>query len=311
MPWVRAPQEAIRLKVTLKGLKPPIWRRLVVEDTMTLGDLHMAVQAAMGWDNSHLHLFLAGEDQIGDPRQLDDVENEARVDKAQGRKTFGYVYDMGDDWDHAIRIERSEPLDPARAYPACMDGTGACPPEDRVTMGLCGDAGGGGRPERRPARRVQGVARRVRSGGVLGRGGGGAGAPLVRAGTGAQTTGQDARVSPRLQGRRDEASPRCASNLPLARHCLAQVRSPERASAEGKGRRAEPSACNPRAPAWRARLSRLPGAGRRARICVPQIREVQAAAAREAPGAGSEGINRAALAAGDEAAYMAAVEKAM
>ena len=134
MPWVRAPQEAIRLKVTLKGLKPPIWRRLVVEDTMTLGDLHMAVQAAMGWDNSHLHIFLAGEDQIGDPRQLDDVENEARVTlgelKAQGRKTFGYVYDMGDDWDHAIRIERSEPLDPARAYPACIDGKGACPPED-------------------------------------------------------------------------------------------------------------------------------------------------------------------------------------
>ena len=176
MPWVRAPQQAIRLKVTLKGLKPPIWRRLVVEDTMTLGDLHMAVQAAMGWGNSHLHLFLAGEDQIGDPRQLDDVENEATVTvgelKAQGRKTFGYVYDMGDDWDHAIRIERSEPLDPARAYPACIDGKGACPPEELGrTLGLCGDAGGGGRPERRLARRVQGVARRVRPRGVLGRGG--------------------------------------------------------------------------------------------------------------------------------------------
>ena len=47
MPWVRAPQEAVRLKVTLKGLKPPVWRRIVAEDTMTLGELHMAVQAAM------------------------------------------------------------------------------------------------------------------------------------------------------------------------------------------------------------------------------------------------------------------------
>lgn len=56
MPWVRAPQSAIRVKVTLKGLRPPVWRRLLVEDTMTLGHLHLAVQAAMGWENSHLHV---------------------------------------------------------------------------------------------------------------------------------------------------------------------------------------------------------------------------------------------------------------
>jgi hypothetical protein len=40
------------------------------------------------------------------------------------------------------------------------------------------------------------------------------------------------------------------ANLPLARHCLAQVRRLERASAEAEGCRAEPSGCNPRAPAW-------------------------------------------------------------
>ena len=60
MVWGPAPQRAIRLKVTLAGLRPPIWRRLLVEDTMTLGYLHFAVQAAMGWENSHLHLFLVG-----------------------------------------------------------------------------------------------------------------------------------------------------------------------------------------------------------------------------------------------------------
>ena len=46
---------------------------------MTLGDLHMAVQAAMGWENSHLHLFLVGRRQVGDPRQLDEVADEAAV----------------------------------------------------------------------------------------------------------------------------------------------------------------------------------------------------------------------------------------
>jgi hypothetical protein len=134
MPWVRAPQEAIRLKVTLKGLKPPVWRRLVVEDTMTLGYLHDAVQAAMGWENSHLHLFLVEREQFGDPGQLDDVADEAAVTVGglakRGVKSFDYVYDMGDGWEHAIAIEGSGPLEPGRAYPACVGGKRACPPED-------------------------------------------------------------------------------------------------------------------------------------------------------------------------------------
>ncbi len=133
MPWVRAPQEAIRLKVTLKGLKPPIWRRLLVEDTMTLGELNFAVQGAMGWENSHLHLFLVGRRQVGDPGQLDEVEDEARVtvgEVARLGTSFTYVYDMGDDWEHAIEIEGLGPLEPGRAYPACVGGRRACPPED-------------------------------------------------------------------------------------------------------------------------------------------------------------------------------------
>ena len=128
MSWVRAPQSAIRLKVTLKDLKPPVWRRLLVEDTMTLGDLHMAVQAAMGWDNGHLHLFMVDREQIGDPRQLDEVEDEARVKvgdlAAAGWKSFAYIYDMGDSWEHTIKIEGSEalilpaPIPPASAASA-------------------------------------------------------------------------------------------------------------------------------------------------------------------------------------------------
>lgn len=134
MSRVRAPESAIRLKVTLKGLKPPVWRRLLVEDTTSLGDLHVAVQAAMGWDDRHLHLFMAGREAIGDPRQLDDVEDEADVTvgevAALGWKSFAYVYDLGDDWEHTVRVEGMEPLEPSRAYPACIAGKRACPPED-------------------------------------------------------------------------------------------------------------------------------------------------------------------------------------
>ena len=45
-------------------------------------------------------------------------------------KSFAYVYDMGDDWEHAIAIEGSGPIEPGRAYPACVGGKRACPPED-------------------------------------------------------------------------------------------------------------------------------------------------------------------------------------
>ena len=49
--------DVVSLKVTLRGVKPPIWRRLLMPGTMTLGDLHQAIQAAMGWRDCHLHAF--------------------------------------------------------------------------------------------------------------------------------------------------------------------------------------------------------------------------------------------------------------
>lgn len=53
----RNADDIIRLKVTLRGIRPPIWRRLALPGRMTLGDLHHAIQAAMGWEGDHLHLF--------------------------------------------------------------------------------------------------------------------------------------------------------------------------------------------------------------------------------------------------------------
>ena len=60
-----------------------------------------------------------------------------------------------------------------------------------------------------------------------------------------------------------------------AAHRAAPVRRPERASAEAEGGWASPPACNPRAPAWRARLSRLPR-GRQVE-CAPVVGQDQAA----------------------------------
>ncbi|WP_309144986.1 MULTISPECIES: plasmid pRiA4b ORF-3 family protein [unclassified Bradyrhizobium] len=52
---------AVRIKVTLKDVKPEVMRRLVVPVTLRLDRLHLTLQAAFGWTNGHLFEFFAGE----------------------------------------------------------------------------------------------------------------------------------------------------------------------------------------------------------------------------------------------------------
>src|ERR1700728_1514263 len=52
---------AVRIKVTLKDVKPEVMRRLVVRVTLRLDRLHLTLQEAFGWTNSHLFEFFAGE----------------------------------------------------------------------------------------------------------------------------------------------------------------------------------------------------------------------------------------------------------
>jgi hypothetical protein len=48
---------AYRLKVSLRGISPMIWSRLLVSAGMTLYELHRAIQIAFGWEDYHLHAF--------------------------------------------------------------------------------------------------------------------------------------------------------------------------------------------------------------------------------------------------------------
>lgn len=122
-----------RLKITLEGIKPPIWRRVEVADC-SLAKLHGIIQDCMGWTNSHLHVFQVSGDQIGDPEFLD-VDQSSRKVKlshlvAEGTKKFRYTYDMGDNWEHVILIEKAIPKEADVRYPRCTEGERACPPDD-------------------------------------------------------------------------------------------------------------------------------------------------------------------------------------
>src|SRR5262249_30670458 len=128
-----------QLKIVLKDVKPPIWRRVQVPDG-TLGDLHEGIQIVMGWEDYHLHQFIVRGTYYGptspDGFNLDlDTEDEEGVLLSQivyeGRRVrLRYEYDFGDGWQHEILFERTVEREPRVRYPRCVDGARACPPED-------------------------------------------------------------------------------------------------------------------------------------------------------------------------------------
>jgi hypothetical protein len=128
-----------RLKVSIKGTKPPIWRRIEVPSDVTLEQLHDVLQTVVGWSDSHLHQFDIGGTLFGLPdpddadwgRPLRDERRARLSDTVRGRvKKFLYEYDFGDGWEHVIAVEGIHPTEPAIAYPRCIAGRRACPPED-------------------------------------------------------------------------------------------------------------------------------------------------------------------------------------
>jgi hypothetical protein len=128
--------QVYRIKISLKGAKPPIWRRVDVTGDVTLYELHLMIQEAMGWYNAHLHQFIIGGVYYGMPDDDlgMDVEDETGmvVDQFGFREKskFRYEYDFGDDWQHEMVVEKVFPRKPGESYPVCLKGKGACPPED-------------------------------------------------------------------------------------------------------------------------------------------------------------------------------------
>jgi hypothetical protein len=132
----------LRLRVALAGVRPPIWRRLEVTGKLTLAQFHRVLQAAMGWTDSHLHLFVAGRQHYSDPSfELEfEVRNERQTTLGELLRRPGdgmrYEYDFGDSWEHRIMLEEVLPPRPGAPAAVCLAGRRRCPPED------CGGVGG-------------------------------------------------------------------------------------------------------------------------------------------------------------------------
>jgi hypothetical protein len=130
-----------RLKITLDHVQPVVVRRLEVPFDIKLSDLHSVIQVAMPWWNYHLYEFRAGRHRWGLPDPDFNWSDMPRVLRAKGAslaelvaatgaRTFKYLYDFGDDWEHKVKIEKTcEPV-PGATYPRLIETSGRCPPED-------------------------------------------------------------------------------------------------------------------------------------------------------------------------------------
>ena len=161
--------EIARLKVTLKDLRPPIWRRIEVPLTYSFRQLSDVIVAAFGWSNSHLHEFEMGrrmdpgERCIGMAEELDDfprffgppVEDDRMVGLAGVLERGGrliYRYDFGDDWKFDVLVEDVSAAAEGIVYPRVTHGRRSGPPEDcggvwgyeEILMALAGHAAAGG-----------------------------------------------------------------------------------------------------------------------------------------------------------------------
>jgi hypothetical protein len=135
-----------QIKITLLGINPPIWRRVLVSGGLSLGRLHGVLQATMGWYGGHLHQFeVSNNDDVTSygPTSgfflMEEWKNETRTKVGQclqqPQDQMLYTYDLGDSWEHLLELEEILPANPKHKA-VCIAGERAAPPEN------CGGIGG-------------------------------------------------------------------------------------------------------------------------------------------------------------------------
>lgn len=123
-----------RITITLLDVQPSVRRVIEVPIAITLADLHVIIQAAMGWQDSHLYEFHDERRVFGSSSADHGVSSAAKTtltDLLTGTKRrIRYVYDMGDDWQHRLEITRLGGAVAGVTYPRLIEAQGRCPPED-------------------------------------------------------------------------------------------------------------------------------------------------------------------------------------
>jgi hypothetical protein len=146
VPRRRPCKKVYQFKLTLLGTDPPVWRRIQVPESYTFYDLHVAIQDVMAWMDYHLHHFeipIKGQKRTRvhiecpwfTPWEMEDdwlVTTEVPIKEYLENPSDWaiYRYDYGDGWEINAILEKILPKRKNIAYPVCIDGELAAPPED-------------------------------------------------------------------------------------------------------------------------------------------------------------------------------------
>jgi Plasmid pRiA4b ORF-3-like protein len=137
-------KKVYQFRITLDGITPKIWRQIQVPENYSFWDLHVAIQDAMGWQDSHLHQFeiLNHETRQREYMGIPDDDFDLDIEVFPGWEYLIsdyfslenpeaiYAYDFGDGWLHSILLEAIQEKEPTTKYPSCIGGERTCPPED-------------------------------------------------------------------------------------------------------------------------------------------------------------------------------------
>jgi hypothetical protein len=125
-----------QLKIVVLNTEPPLWRSILVPENYSLGNMHLIVQSAFGFDNCHQHEFSFSNPTYG--QTVQDAPDYLRGEEtvllsdvfAEPDYRLGYRYDFTDNWAHEIQLEKVFEPNPDLSSPKCIDGDGAGPLED-------------------------------------------------------------------------------------------------------------------------------------------------------------------------------------
>ncbi|MBQ0115267.1 MAG: plasmid pRiA4b ORF-3 family protein [Bacteroidales bacterium] len=139
------PSREMTLRIALKGINPPIWRKLIVPSNINLESLAHVLLLAMAWDCAHLHQFVQNRTFYAVPMDEDDFgmpfDKDFKKDSRQytlgdlltnEKSTALFEYDFGDSWEHKITVQgiREYEAGECRTRVALVGGKRACPIED-------------------------------------------------------------------------------------------------------------------------------------------------------------------------------------
>ncbi len=146
---MNAKSTILQLRIELQDVQPLVWRRIQIPGDCTFWDLHIAIQSAFGWNDSHLHEFRVPGDprrdrrfgipldsDFGEAPPLPGWEHRVAEHVSHAAPRLEYWYDFGDDWQHEVIFEDWVPAGAGKRYPRCLAGERAGPPDD------CGGASG-------------------------------------------------------------------------------------------------------------------------------------------------------------------------